>query len=82
MFEGNFTEDDKKKVIDFINKVAKHAEFKMNTFEIVDYFKLLSHMQQVIIPKIESNILEVKRVVEGTPEAMEETKIENKKKGK
>ena len=75
-----------KKVIDFVNKVAKHAEFKMNTFEIIEYFKLLSHMQQVIIPKIEANIFEVKRVVEATPEAFEEVKEEakqeNKKKGK
>jgi hypothetical protein len=47
---------------------AKNAEFKFNTTEIIEYFKLLSHMQSKILPKIEANILEVVRVVEAEKE--------------
>ena len=59
-----FNEEDKQKFIEFLNIVAKNAQFNMNTAEIVAYFKLLSHMQQKIMPKIDANILEVVRVVE------------------
>lgn len=64
MTEMKFTEDDKKKVIEFLNMVAKHATFKISTTELINYFKLLSHMQQAILPKIEANTLEIKRVIE------------------
>lgn len=60
--QNHFTEDDKQKVIDFLNAVAIHAEFKMDTKELCKYFKLLAHMQQVILPKLDANILEVKHV--------------------
>lgn len=64
MGEHNFTEDDKKKVIEFLNVIAKTAKFEVSTDELISYFKLLAHMQQKIIPKIDANILEVKRVIE------------------
>lgn len=60
----NFTEEDKKKVVEFLNLVASKAEFKLNTQEVIQHFKLLSYMQQTLLPKIDANILEVKRVVE------------------
>lgn len=59
-----FTEEDKQKTVLFLNLVAKHAQFTMNTEELVSYFKALAHMQQRILPKIDANILELKRVVE------------------
>lgn len=59
-----FIEEDKQKVIDFLNMIAKKAKFEFNTQEVIEYFKLLSHMQQKILPKIDSNILEIKRVIE------------------
>jgi hypothetical protein len=66
---NNFTEDDKKKLVDFLNTVASKASFKdMNVQDIIAFFKLLSHMQTVIIPKIDSNILEILRVVEASKE--------------
>jgi hypothetical protein len=77
MLEMKFTEEDKQKFIEFLNTVAKSAEFKMKTEEIINYFKLLSYMQQKILPKIEANILEVKKVINA-----EETVSEDKKKGK
>ena len=60
----SFTEEDRDKLIDFLNHIAKKAEFRHNTEEALQYVRLLSHMQQVIIPKINANILEVKNVVE------------------
>ena len=80
MTDLNFNEDDKQKFIEFLNAVAKHAKFDMNTVELVAYFKLLSHMQQKILPKLDANILELKRVVEA-PQP-ESSKEESKSKGK
>lgn len=59
----NFNEEDKQKFVEFLNMVAKHAEFKVNTAELIQYFKLLSCMQKTILPKIDANILEIKRVI-------------------
>lgn len=75
--ENKFTEEDKKKIIDFLNMVAKHSKFTLNTVELIEYFKLLSHMQQTIIPKINANIFEIKKVVE-----VEQPKEEKSKKSK
>lgn len=68
----SFTEEDKQKLVEFLNMNAKHAKFELNTNELIQYFKLLSHMQKQILPKVEANILEVKRVIENkdvVPEA-------------
>lgn len=62
MLELKFNEEDKQKFVEFLNSVAKTAEFKMNTNELISYFRLLSHMQQVILPKINANILEIKAI--------------------
>ena len=75
--ENKFNEDDKSKVVEFLNTVAKCAKFELNTQELINYFKLLSHMQTVILPKLNANILEVKRVVE-----MKEEKPKKPKKKK
>ncbi len=64
MIQNKFNEEDKKKFVEFLNYVAKHAEFKMNTNELINYFKLLSHMQTNILPKLDANILEIKQVIE------------------
>lgn len=65
----SFKEEDKAKVIDFLNLIATHAEFKLKTQDVIKYFKLLNYMQVELLPKIEANILEVKRVIDS-----EETK--------
>jgi hypothetical protein len=72
--ENKFTEDDKKKVIEYLNKIAKHAKFNLDTIELIEYYQLLSHMQKIILPKIEANILEITKIVEAKPEP----KIEKK----
>ena len=66
--EGKFNEEDKENVIKFLNIVAKKAEFKMNTGEIIEYFKLLNFMQQTLLPKVDSHILEVKSITESNEE--------------
>jgi len=81
MTEMSFNEEDKLKMIEFLNMVAKHARLDLDTQEVIQYFKLLSHMQQKILPKIDANILEVKRVIEPKPiAATEEVKIAKGKK--
>lgn len=76
-----FTEEDKQKFVEFLNLVAKHARFNLDTSELIQYFKNLSYMQQKILPKIDANIFEVKRVVESV-EQVEPAKEEAKSKGK
>jgi hypothetical protein len=82
MTQMKFSEEDKQKVIEFLNITAKNAEFKFNTTEIIQYFKLLSFMQQQLLPKIEANILEIKRVILPPDQTNEEAKTESIKKGK
>ena len=77
MTGNKFTEEDKQKLIDYLNLVAKHARFDFDTNESIKHFHLLSYMQQVLLPKINANILEIKRVIEDPkPEK------KSKKKGK
>jgi hypothetical protein len=71
MSEVHFTEEDKQKVIEFMNMVAKHAKFEFNTQEVITYFRLLSHMQTKILPKVEANIFEIVKVAETSPDAVE-----------
>jgi hypothetical protein len=81
MSPGNFSSEDKQKVIEYLNIIAKKAVFTLNTQEVIEYFKLISFMQQVLIPKIDNNILEVSRVFEAPKEEVskEESKKETKK---
>jgi len=74
MTELKFSEEDKRKVIEFLNMVAKHATFEIKTNDLINYFKLLSFMQQTILPKIDANILEIKRVIETPQEEVKPSK--------
>lgn len=75
---NKFSEEDKLKFVEFMNSVAKHASWKeLSTDELIKIFKLLAHMQQVMIPKLEANILEIKKVVEAPKE---EVKVPKKSK--
>ena len=62
--QNKFTEEDKQKLIEFINIIASKGEFKLNTQEVIKYFKLLSFVQQELLPKIDDNIMEITKVVE------------------
>jgi len=64
MQKHNFTEDDKQKLINFLNMVAEKAKFEFNTSEALTYCKLLAHMQQAILPKVSGHILEITKLVE------------------
>jgi hypothetical protein len=65
MDNNKFTEDDKQKLIEFLNFVAERAEFpQWKTTDTIKHFKLLSFMQQVLLPKVEANILEIVQVIE------------------
>jgi hypothetical protein len=81
--EMKFNEDDKQKFIEYINFVAKNAVFNgLNTTEIINYFKMLQHVQQTILPKINANILEIIKVTEINKEEPQVIKEEPKKKVK
>jgi hypothetical protein len=62
--ESKFTEEDKKKIVDFLNLVADKATFELTTNEVIKYYGLLSYMQRELIPKVNDNILEVIKVIE------------------
>ena len=64
MTGNKFTDDDKQKVIDFLNLIAKKAKFELDTKEVIEYYGLLSFMQKTLLTKIHENTLEVKRVIE------------------
>jgi len=78
MDNKSFSEADKDKVIDFLNLVATKAEFTLKTEEVIKFYKLLAHMQQIVLPKIDAHILEVKRVVK--PDKAEPKKHSKKSK--
>jgi len=65
--ESNFTEEDKKRLLEFFNIIAEKAQFNLNTQEVIKYFGLLSFVQNELIPKIDSNILEITNVVDEKP---------------
>lgn len=64
--EHNFKDSDKDQVIEFLNFVATKAEFKLNTQDVIKYFKLLSYMQKELLVKIDKNVLELKRVIDNS----------------
>jgi len=66
--ENGFKEDDKKKIIEFLNIVADKSVFTLNTNEVIKYYGLLSYMQKDLLPKINDHILEVIKVVEADKE--------------
>lgn len=67
MKENSFKDEDKEKVIEFLNFLAQHAKFDdLNIEKIIKFFKLLSYLQTQIIPKINDHILEIKKVHEPT----------------
>lgn len=69
-----FTENDKVQVIEFLNFIAQRAVFSdWKTEDSIKHFKLLAHMQQVIIPKIDAHIFEVlqTRKIDETKEVKE-----------
>lgn len=60
-----FKEEDKKKVIDFLNFVAKRAKFDgLNVKEVIEFYGLLSFCQQVLIYKLDAHILDSIKVYE------------------
>lgn len=78
MDKMKFTEEDKEKLIEFLNFMA--TKFEANNWKTADtmkHFKLLAHIQQAILPKIDANILEVIKVVEPDDDKQESLEKEN-----
>lgn len=76
--ENKFTEEDKKKFVEFLNFIAQNARFPdkenggVDTKFCIEYFKLLNYMQISILKKIDANIFEIKSVVNNPPELPKE----------
>lgn len=66
--EGKFTQEDKIKVIQYLNMIATNAEFTMKTSDLIKYYQLLNFMQAQVLPKIEANILEIRKISEDKQE--------------
>jgi ABC-type uncharacterized transport system ATPase subunit len=67
--ENKFKDDDKEKVIEFLNFIAEKAVFNgLKVQDNIKFFRLLNHMQTQILPKIEANILEIKKITEAPKE--------------
>mgnify|MGYP007073200811 FL=1 len=62
MTKNSFSEKDLKNATKLLNFVAKNAEFKMDTAQVIEYFGLMAWAQQELVAKIKDNILEVKAV--------------------
>lgn len=66
--QNNFKDSDKEKIIEFLNIIASKAKFEFNTQEVIKYYGLLSYIQKELLPKIDSHIFEVKKVIEDKKE--------------
>jgi len=62
--ENKFKDEDKQKVIEFLNFVAQKATFNdLKVEDNIKFFRLLNYMQATLIPKIDANVLEIKQVI-------------------
>ena len=62
---NKFTKQDYDKVVEFLNFMATKATFNnWKTEDSITHFKLLAHLQQVVLPKINEHILEITRVMD------------------
>jgi hypothetical protein len=69
MKENSFTKKDVENVVNFLNFMAQKASFKdWKTEDSIAHFRHLNYMQTILIPKIESNILEVVELKEAKKE--------------
>lgn len=75
---GSFDEKDKEKLVEFLNFISENAEFNLGVKEVVSFFNLLSWAQNVLLKKINENIMGTPKVIE--PEAETEPKKSGKKK--
>lgn len=62
MIDGKFTEEDKDKLVKYLNLVHQKATLNLSPQDILNYAVLLGHVQKHILPKIEKNILEILEV--------------------
>lgn len=74
--DSSFKDEDKEKVILFLNMVAEKAKFNdIDIKEIIRFYGLLSYMQSSLLSKIEANTLEI----EGVRELKKDPKTKTKK---
>lgn len=57
-----WNEKDKENLVEFLNFVSDKAEFKVNTQDVIKYFKLLAWAQQELLKKVEDSVVEITKV--------------------
>ena len=63
--DDKFNEEDKKRIIEFLNLIAEKAEFpSLKLTEIIKIYGSLSYMQRDLLAKVDANMLEVVAVHE------------------
>jgi hypothetical protein len=73
--ENKFKDEDKQKVIEFLNFVAQKATFNdLKVEDNIKFFRLLNYMQATLIPKIDANVLEIKQII-NPPKKTKESKV-------
>lgn len=60
--DNHFSEEDRDKVVDFLNHIAKTARFELDTEGVIKHFRGLSFMQSVLLKKIDAHIFELKKI--------------------
>jgi hypothetical protein len=68
MDKNSFKDEDKDKLIEYLNFVASHAKFTVDVKQQIEHVKLLNYLQHILLPKINNHVLEVLGVHETKPE--------------
>lgn len=59
-----FNEQDKEKVVKFLNLLGEKANYNLSTKEVIEFFGYLTYLQKTLIPKIDANIFQIEKVVQ------------------
>ena len=70
--ENMFTAEDVKKLKRFMDLIGANAEMTVKIGPMMESSNLIGYIMRDLIPKIEANILEIKQVVEPSPEELAE----------
>ena len=76
---NRFKDEDKEKVVKFLNFIAKNAKFNdLDVKAVIEFYGLLSYCQQVLISKIDAHCAEIIKVHEPEPKPARKAKAKTK----
>jgi hypothetical protein len=78
--QNTFKDEDKKKLVDFLNFIAEKGKFgDMQVSDVIKFYGLLSYMQKDLLPKIDAHVMEIKQVIEAENQEESESQEESNK---